>query len=222
MDELEAKILLLIQETCQYPSRSIARQKGLNQIILLIQKTGKLLRGTGIPDAEEALQETWWYFCRNLCEATTAKEPFNPEKSSVITWINSYLSYRLQDKRISSYEQKNKFNVIPEKDEQPIDPSDLIPALSEPRPILNDIQEWLETNSSELKRIHIRGRPDVNSYVLICRRLPPETSWVDLSKEFDLPISTLANFYQRRCFPLLLNFGKSQAYFDSEGYFDIE
>jgi hypothetical protein len=220
MDELEAKILQLIQETCQHPSGSLARQKGLNQIILLIQKTGKLLRGTGIPDAEEALQETWWFFCRNLCEATSAKEPYNPDKSSVITWINNYLSYRLQDKRISYYEQKSKFDFFLEENEQ-IDPANLIPAPTEPRPILNEIQEWLKTNSSELKRIHIRNRPDVNSYILITRRLPPEKSWLDLSVEFGIPVATLSNFYQRQCFPRLLNFGKSQAYFDSEGYFDI-
>lgn len=220
MDELEAKILQLIQETCQHPSGSLARQKGLNQIILLIQKTGKLLRGTGIPDAEEALQETWWYFCRNLCEATSAKEPYNPDKSSVITWINNYFSYRLQDKRISYYEQKSKFDFLLEENDQ-LDPANLIPAPTEPRPILNEIQEWLKTNSPELKRIHIRNRPDVNSYILISRRLPPEKSWLDLSVEFGIPVATLSNFYQRQCFPRLLNFGKSQAYFDSEGYFDI-
>jgi hypothetical protein len=140
MDELEAKILQLIQETCQHPTGSLARQKGLNQIILLIQKTGKLLRGTGIPDAEEALQETWWFFCRNLCEATSAKEPYNPDKSSVITWINNYFSYRLHDKRISYYEQKSKFDFFLEENEQ-IDPASLIPAPTEPRPILNEIQE---------------------------------------------------------------------------------
>ena len=220
MDELEAKILQLIQETCQHPSGSLARQKGLNQIILLIQKTGKLLRGTGIPDAEEALQETWWFFCRNLCEATSAKEPYNPDKSSVITWINNYFSYRLQDKRISYYEQKSKFDFLLEENDQ-LDPANLIPAPTEPRPILNEIQEWLKTNSSQLKRIHIRNRPDVNSYILISRRLPPEKSWLDLSVEFGIPVATLSNFYQRQCFPRLLNFGKSQAYFDSEGYFDI-
>ncbi|MTJ19446.1 MULTISPECIES: sigma-70 family RNA polymerase sigma factor [unclassified Dolichospermum] len=220
MDELEVKILQLIQETCQHPSGSLARQKGLNQIILLIQKTGKLLRGTGIPDAEEALQETWWFFCRNLCEATSAKEPYNPDKSSVITWINNYFSYRLQDKRISYYEQKSKFDFFLEENDQ-IDPASLIPAPTEPRPILNEIQEWLKTNSPELKRIHIRNRPDVNSYILITRRLPPEKSWLDLSVEFGIPVATLSNFYQRQCFPRLLNFGKSQAYFDSEGYFDI-
>ncbi|BAY01475.1 sigma-70 family RNA polymerase sigma factor [Anabaena cylindrica] len=161
------------------------------------------------------------FFCRNLCEATTAKESYNPEKSSVITWINNYLSYRLQDKRINYYEQKNKFNLLLEDNEQQIDPANLIPAPPEPRPILNEIQEWLKTNSLELQRIHIRDRPDVNCYVLIARRLPPETSWIDLSKEFGIPIATLSNFYQRQCFPRLLNFGKSQAYFDSEGYFDI-
>ncbi|MTJ37144.1 sigma-70 family RNA polymerase sigma factor, partial [Dolichospermum sp. UHCC 0260] len=133
---------------------------------------------------------------------------------------NNYLSYRLQDKRISYYEQKSKFDFFLEENDQ-IDPASLIPAPTEPRPILNEIQEWLKTNSPELKRIHIRNRPDVNSYVLISRRLPPETSWLDLSVEFGIPVATLSNFYQRQCFPRLLNFGKSQAYFDSEGYFDI-
>ncbi|WP_353931336.1 sigma-70 family RNA polymerase sigma factor [Okeanomitos corallinicola TIOX110] len=221
MTEIEAKIIQLIQEICQYPSGSSERQKGLNKLIMLIQSTGKLLRGWGIPDAEEALQETWWYFCRNLCEATTAKEPFNPEKSSIFTWINNYLRYRLKDKQIRFYEQQNQFTTPFEKDEKEIDPTDLIPAPAQPRLILDEIEEWLKTNYQKLKRIHIRNRPDINCYVLISRRLPPETSWSDLSTEFDIPIATLSNFYQRQCFPLLLNFGKSQEYFDNEGYFDI-
>ena len=223
MAEIEAEILQLIQETCQHPSGSLERQKGLNKLIMLIQSTGKILRGADVPepDAEEALQETWWYFCRNLCEATTAKEPYNPEKSNVTTWINNYLSYRLKDKRINLYAEKNQFPTPFDNDEKDIDPSDLIPAPQEPRPILDEIQEWLKTNYEQLRRIHIRQRPDVNCYVLISRRLPPETAWTDLSTEFDIPVATLSNFYQRQCFPRLLNFGKSQAYFDNEGYFDI-
>jgi hypothetical protein len=221
MAEIEGEILQIIAETCQHPSGSLERQKGLNKLIMLIQSTGKILRGDSIPDAEEALQETWWYFCRNLCEATTAKEPFNPEKSSVTTWINNYFSYRLKDKRIRIYEQKNKFTQQITNEEKEIDPSDLIPAPQTPSPILEEIQEWLKTNYEQLKKIHIRQRPDVNCYVLISRRLPPETSWTDLSTEFNIPVATLSNFYQRQCFPRLLNFGKSQAYFDSEGYFDI-
>ncbi|NET73535.1 MAG: sigma-70 family RNA polymerase sigma factor, partial [Sphaerospermopsis sp. SIO1G2] len=212
MAEIEARILQLIEDTCQHPSGSLERQKRLNQLIMLIQSTGKILRGTGIPDAEEALQETWCYFCRNLCEATTAKEAFNPQKSSVTTWINNYLNYRLKDKQINVYAQKNQFITPFENEEKEIDPTDLIPAPQEPRPILAEIQEWLKTNYEQLKRIHIRERPDVNCYVLISRRLPPETAWIDLSQEFDIPVATLSNFYQRQCFPRLLNFGKSQAY----------
>ncbi|TAE60956.1 MAG: sigma-70 family RNA polymerase sigma factor [Nostocales cyanobacterium] len=221
MDNLETEINQLIQETCQHPVGTIERQKKLNQLIMLIQNTGKLLRGTGVPDAEEALQETWWFFCRNLCEATTAKEPFNPEKSNVITWINNYLNYRLKDKKIRFHEQRNQFTQPFENEEKEIDPSDLIPAPAQPRQILEEIQEWLKNNYEQLKRIHIRDRPDVNCYVLISRRLPPETSWIDLSQEFNIPVPTLSNFYQRQCFPRLLNFGKSQEYFDNEGYFDI-
>ncbi|MDJ0689538.1 MAG: helix-turn-helix domain-containing protein [Xenococcaceae cyanobacterium MO_188.B32] len=45
-------------------------------------------------------------------------------------------------------------------------------------------------------------------------RLPPETSWQELSKEFGISISTLSNFYQRQCMPRLRNFAKSEGYIE--------
>lgn len=220
MDELEAQILQLVQETCQHPRGSIERQKGLHKIFLLIQQTGKLLRGTGVPDAEEALQKTWLYFCRNLCEACTAEEPYNSEKGSVITWLNGYLKYRLEDsRRVGS---NNTIRPIQDQNGEELDPVNLIPARPEAPPILEEIQEWLKKEANNLRRIHVQGRPDINCLVLIERRLPPETSWKDLSDEFGVSIPTLSGFYQRQCFPRLLNFGKSQGYINSEGYLNIE
>jgi hypothetical protein len=214
MDELEAQILQLVQETCQSPRGSIERQKGLQKLFLLIQKTGKLFRGTGVPDAEDALQKTWLYFCRNLCEADTANNPYNSEKGSVITWLNGYLKYRLEDiRRRIDDENKNRIHPIQDENGEELDPVNLISARLEPPPIQKEIQEWLKKEANNLRRIHVQNRPDINCLVLIERRLPPETPWEELSQEFGVSISTLSRFYQRQCFPRLLNFGESQGYF---------
>lgn len=211
MDETEAQILQLVKQTCQYPRGSIERQKGLHRIILLIQQTGKLNWAKDMPDVEEALQQTWLYFCRNLCEATTAEQPYNPEKGSVIAWINGYLRFRVKD--INSRDPNRIYSVLNENGEE-LDPLDLIPAPLEPPPILEEIREWLKREADNLCRIHIENRPDINCLILIERRLPPKTPWEDLSQEFGVAISTLSGFYQRRCLPRLLKFGNSQGYFD--------
>jgi hypothetical protein len=70
--------------------------------------------------------------------------------------------------------------------------------------MLAKIQQWLQSQEKNLRRIYIRDRPEINAYVLILRRLPPEeTTWETLAQEWNISRSTLANFYQRRCLPLL-------------------
>ena len=201
-DELHNQLRQLVAETCCHPPRSLERQRSLNRLVWRIQQSGKLLRGTGVPGYEDALQQTWLYFCRNLCEAGTT-DPYDPERASVTTWINAYLKRRIQD--IPSGGRPQFDDVL--------NPIDNLSARPETPPILEDIRKWVE-NSSKFRRIHLRDRPDVNCQVLLLRRLPPETSWEKLAKEFGVPTSTLSNFYQRKCFPLLLEFGKSQGHID--------
>ncbi len=196
MNELDERLRQLVIETCRHPRGSLERQKGLNQIVWQIQRSGRLLNGYGVPEREDALQKTWLYFSRNLCEATTCP-CYDPQTASVITWLNAYLKRRFEDNR-----QKPPGHV--EWDGDP-------PTPPEPQPILEKILEWVE-QEVQLRRIHVRDRPDVNCQVLILRRLPPETPWEVLAQEFGVPISTLSGFYQRKCFPRLLDFGKEQGY----------
>ncbi len=86
-----------------------------------------------------------------------------------------------------------------------------VPAATEAPPMLPTVKQWVETND-ELRRIHIHGHPEVNCQVLILRRLPPETNWKTLAREFNISVSTLSSFYQRKCLPLLRKFGESQGY----------
>jgi hypothetical protein len=215
MDEFKAQILQLVQEACQHPRGSLERKRKLNQIIYLIQKSGRLLRGTGVPDVEEAFQKTWIYFCQNLCEATTAKNPYDSEKGCVISWLNGYLYFRIKEIIQRNKEDKIKriHPFLGENGEE-IDPLDLIPARLDPSPMLKEIREWLTKEAKKLQRIHISDRPDVNCQVLIERRFLLEVAWKDISQDFGVSIPTLSGFYQRRCLPILSEFCQSQGYLD--------
>lgn len=208
-DELDEQLRQMIATTCQHPPGSFGRQKGLNQIIGMIQQSGQLLR-SGAPYYEDALQQTWLYFCRNL-------DKYASQKGSVINWLNVYLSYRLEDLRTQVREEavRTVYRQISESDE-PLDPVENLPGREEPR-MLEEILEWVEKDpGGELRRTHIRNHREITCQVLIRRRLPPRTPWEKLAKEFNVPVGTLSSFYQRECFPRLLKFGEEQGYFSED------
>ncbi|MBV9387770.1 MAG: hypothetical protein JOZ78_15215, partial [Chroococcidiopsidaceae cyanobacterium CP_BM_ER_R8_30] len=64
--EIEEQIAQLVIEACKHKPGSNGRQRVLTQIIRLIIKSGKLWKDSS-PYYEDALQQTWIYFCRNLC-----------------------------------------------------------------------------------------------------------------------------------------------------------
>ncbi|MEE3717562.1 hypothetical protein V2H45_12430 [Tumidithrix elongata RA019] len=203
---IEEQLKQLVLETCQHPHGSVGRQKGLTAIVRLVNRSGKLWR-EATAYYEDALQQTWLYFCRNLCEAITAKAAYDPNQSTVTTWMNAYLKRRLQDMYTETQDQKYK--TVPEiqDDNTGLTATDRLEAPSQPSSLLERIREWVEKDpTKKLRKLHVRDRPDVNAQVLICKRLPPESSWQSLSQEFNLPISTLSSFYQRSCLPILKQF----------------
>lgn len=212
MDELEELLRQLVIETCRHNYTSSDRQRGLTRLVRLIVKSGKLWKDNA-SYYEDALQQTWMYFCRNLCEATTG-EKYNPNQSSVITWLNAYLKRRLQDGRIQ--EQKKLAQTVAEKileTYKSIDPVEALEGPTDIPPILEITKHWAETDpNGELQSIHIQGHPSVTCQVLILERLPPETSWKTMAAEFNISISTLTSFYRRQCIPRLRKFGESQGY----------
>jgi hypothetical protein len=202
----------LVIETCRHLPRSLERQQGLTKLIRLIEQSKKLWQEK-TPYYQDALKQTWVYFCQNICEAGTG-EKYDPTHSSVITWLNRYLKWRLQDFRLAEQAQKSrsptgKISGL----EKATDPLDNLGASSDIPPMLENVRIWAQTDpSGELRGLHIQGYRAVTCQVLILRRLPPETSWKDLSAEFGLSVSTLSNFYRRQCLPRLRKFGESEGY----------
>ncbi|MEH2453940.1 sigma-70 family RNA polymerase sigma factor [Nostoc sp.] len=211
MVQFDEQLRCLVSEACGHPPGSPQRQKLLTQIIRLI--ANRLWRES-TPYYQDALQQTWLYFCRNVCEGLTGRI-YDPTYGSVITWLNAYLNRRLQD-FYTNQNREQATTVSPRVHQstsggirETIDPVDNLPATPQAPPILEDLEIWAKTDSEgELRRTYIKGRPDVNCQVLILNRLPPEVSWRELSEEFGLSIPTLSSFYQRQCLPRLRKFAE--------------
>lgn len=216
MADIETLLKQWVAEACKYPPGSRQRQYYLTKVIRAVSKK---LWQERTPYYEDAMQKTWVYFCRNVCEANSAKGKYDPTKSNVTTWLNNHLRFRLKDaksqqsleeqRRVSPYRRGSRTGERGEL----VDPIDQIPA-PEPVPdLLSQVRAWIAADpTGELRAKHIKGRPEITCQVLLLRRLPPETSWKDLSSEFGIAIPTLASFYQRQCVPQLRKFGESEGY----------
>ncbi len=211
MTDLE-RLRQLVIEACQHSAGSPQRQRCLTQVIRLASPH---LWREATPDYADALQQTWVYFCQNICDRGSG-ERYDPDRGSVITWLNTYLKRRLQDFYIAR--QRQQALQAPsqggmDETRNRLDLIEQIAAAPDIPPILEQVQLWVEQDpTGELCQTHIQGRPDLTCQVLILRRLPPETSWKDLAAEWGVPIPTLSSFYQRQCVPRLRKFGEQEGY----------
>lgn len=205
-NNLNQQLQQLVAEACSYPAKSSQRRQKLNEIVRVVMKSDKLWK-ENTPYYNDALQQTWLYFCRNL-------EQYNPQSCSVITWLDNCLKWRLQDLRSSQAREQARTVSAPKLAiEETTDPIANLSAFPDIPPILEETYQWVQADlDQELRSIHVKGRPDVTCQILILRRLPPETPWKTIAKEFDLPPSTAPNFYKRECLPRLRKFALKQGY----------
>lgn len=212
MSNLQDQVRQLIFEACRHPIGSPERQRRLTKIIRLVANQ---LWKERVPYYQDALQQTWIYFCQNLCEGKTGR-PYNPERANVVTWLNAYLKRRLQDGFINTQTQrKATASPLPSDDSDSSDNLlvEQLPAQPDIPPLLEDVKRWAEQGQDlRLVETHLKGHPHITCQALILRRLPPEIPWKDLAAEWDVSIGTLSSFYQRQCLSLLREFGQSQGY----------
>ena len=209
MEKIAKTLGELVKQACEHPHGSRKRQKTLTQIIRLVNHQ---LWKENTSYYEDALQETWIYFCQNICEGKTAK-PYDPNKASIVTWLNNYLKWRLKDGYISTEKHKKQTLSVKVDDNKIIDPVDSLPAKPDIPPILAEIERWvLQDPQYKLRQTRLDNHPQITCQRLILDRLPPETPWKSLAAKYQIPSGTLSSFYQRKCKPLLREFSKSQGY----------
>jgi hypothetical protein len=216
---LNDRLVALIKEAClldpssKDPRVRYQRRRTLNCLVMLMQRSGRLWRGGGSVepgDLAEAESRTWLYFCQHL-------QDYNASQGTVINWYNNILKWRIKDVwREKQLYWKWFAPLILDEDGQPISAHD--PAAPPECPdILAHIHQLLEDNRAEFEAIHMRDRPDINAYVLIRARLPDQyIAWADLAKQFNVSLSSLSGFYQKKCWPLLQKFGEEHGYLDPD------
>lgn len=201
----------LAGESCRHAPGSVGRQRNLTQLIRLVKPR---LWHDNSPYYQDALQQTWIYLCQNLCEGITAS-PYDPEMANVVTWLNGYLKFRLIDFAKAAQTNRVRYVSTYRADGGTTDVVDTLPAKPEIPPILERVQDWLEQNAHELRQIHVTNHPEINCYVMILRRLPPETPWQLLEDEFGVSYKTLESFYRRQCKSRLREFGRAEGHLNS-------
>ncbi len=206
----------LVAEACAHAGKTEERQKKLGEIIRVVMES-EYLWWENTPYYEDALQHTWAYFCN-------APERYNPADGTVLNWLNTYLKWRLSDLRQADWKAEVRRRIAAksgrkeEREERiEVDDEEMEEMLARPDipRILEETRRWVETDlSGELRKTHVKDRPDVNCQVLILLRLPPEVRWGIIAKKFELPKSTAPNFYKREASPRLRKFGVEQGYLD--------
>lgn len=214
MNELDSKLRGLIASAQLLPPRSLERQQLLAMVYLLVMKSGKLWK-ENTSYYNDALQEMWEYCCEHL-------EEYNPDINSPIVWLDDQLKKRLRRMRDAQYRQQRRFLIATTEQGVITNPIDRIVASPDIRAVIEIWEKtiyWVQNDSEEeLRSICFRKRPEINAQALILRRLPPGTpSWQTIAAEFKLnpqEAKDLPKFYNRKCLPLLREFGLSQGYIE--------
>ncbi|MDX2243144.1 MAG: sigma-70 family RNA polymerase sigma factor [Leptolyngbyaceae cyanobacterium bins.302] len=195
----QSKVHELVLEARKHSSNTQKRNYYLTQIIRLVAPR---LWKFYTPYYPDALQQTWVYFVKNVC--TT----YDPNRASVVSWLNHYLRYRHLDlMRQALKQQHHEVSIDAENNGENSSSLKLGDTLTRDYgslSLLEEVTHWIEADDNdELKHVHVKHRPDINCQTLILLRLPPETPWKDISAQYGVPIPTLNSFYRRNCIPYL-------------------
>ncbi len=133
---------------------------------------------------DEAVQDLLLYVCQNI-------DKYDPERASVMAWVNMLLDRRFFREAIPK--------VLGKQDTQRMTLFDL-DKLAPPentRTLTDVLQEYIELDPENLfKQEHIVDRPTANFQALLTRRVAGK-SWKEIAAEFSLKIPTVSSFYYR-------------------------
>jgi len=188
LDELNERLKQLAIVAQKYPPIAVERQLAITKLIEGIIRSGKFwypYRGQYSEDVyDEAKQNLLLYICQEI-------EKYNPERGSVMTWVNMLFSRRFFREAVTKSRDQH---VIPFPTVFDLDTF----ILSEQTPLLSErIRELIEEDPEDIfKKEHIGNNIEANFQALVKQRFS-EKSWQEISSELGIKVSTLSCFYQR-------------------------
>ncbi|MBD2778925.1 sigma-70 family RNA polymerase sigma factor [Iningainema tapete] len=190
--EIDVLLQQLASTAQQYPPLAEQRQLALTKLVNTIVQSGRLYypqRGQFSADVyediyNEALQELLLYICQNI-------DNYNPERGSVMTWVNVLLDRRFFKEAVRKFfGQKNVTNIT---DAQ----LDNLAPPEKPQDITEILIECIKSDPEDIfKKEHIREYPQANFQALALERILGK-SWKEIAAEYNLNIYTVRSFYYR-------------------------
>jgi DNA-directed RNA polymerase specialized sigma24 family protein len=175
----------------QHPALTQGRQLALRKLVNGIVQSGRLCRpqrgqfsGSYEDIYDEAVQELLLYICKNI-------EKYDPERGSLMAWVNVLLERRFFKEAIPKILGKPNLQKMTLSDLDNLAPPEETESLTE------ILKECIELDPGNLfKKEYLQNYPAANFQVLLQRRFSGK-SWKEISAEFDINIKTLSSFYYR-------------------------
>lgn len=200
-DELDRQLEQLALTAKQYaviaqnnPEKSWELRRALNILVSAIQNSKRICRYESPPDIyEEALQETWIYFCKSIKQF---------QGGSVVAWVNYILKRRCLDaiRRRRRYETGKESLDAPlryQGEDLERTFGDTIP---DPKNFPSDLEmllQYIDEDSEGLfQQRHIEAHPEANFREIILQQLNGK-SIKDMSSEWNIPQQTVYSFFKR-------------------------
>lgn len=190
-NELDEQVKQLAISAQQHPALTQGRQLALRKLVNGIVQSGRLCRpqrgqfsGSYEDIYNEAVQELLLYICQNV-------EKYDPERGSVMAWVNVLLERRFFKEAIPKILGKPNLQKMTLSDLDNLAPPEETESLTE------ILKECIDSDPDNLfKKEYLQNYPAANFQVLLQRRFSGK-SWKEISAEFDINIKTLSSFYYR-------------------------
>ena len=190
-NELDEQLKLLAISAQQHPPLTQGRQLAVRKLVNGIVQSGRLCRpqrgqfsGSYEDIYDEAVQELLLYICQNI-------EKYDPERGSVMAWVNVLLERRFFKEAIPKILGKPNLQKMTLSDLDNLAPPEETESLTE------ILKECIDSDPDNLfKKEYLQNYPAANFQVLLQRRFSGK-SWKEISAEFDINIKTLSSFYYR-------------------------
>ena len=203
-DEFDRRLQAIAQQAQDNPLQSTERQQALNQLVDEIMRSNQLghpQRGNWPDNVYRDLYDE--AVSRTVLKIYKKIDRYNSEHP-VMAWANNMLRYEFLDV-VREYQNQNRRNVsIPSLEEININ-SDRTETVEDDAELLR--QFLADDPENLLQTAHIRGRPDVTFQSIAWAKYVEDQTWESISQTTGIPVSTLANFFDR-------NLRKFQPYFE--------
>jgi DNA-directed RNA polymerase specialized sigma24 family protein len=191
-DELNLLLLQLAVVAQESPPGSLERRVSLTKLVNLLMRSTCLWRPPKIVSSpiyqeiyNEARQELFLYICQHI-------EKYNPERATVIVWVNVLFERRFFRDAIRKMQPHNRLETV--------SLNELDDFLSAPVSTPNTsevLKEYIELDPENIfKNQYIEKCPKANFQAILKRRMMGQ-SWKDISTEFNLKVPTISSFYYR-------------------------